>query len=76
MKMFTAAETNEGLAALFRAEGAQMRSQLTSAVPSSHATPTKNNEESEFEEQATSSDLCKKQGVLPQWSRGMQLVPL
>jgi type II secretory pathway component PulF len=26
MKMFTAAETNEGLAALFRTEGAQMRS--------------------------------------------------
>jgi hypothetical protein len=26
IKMFTAAETNEGLAALFRTEGAQMRS--------------------------------------------------
>ena len=34
MKMFAAAETNDSLAALFKAEGANMRSQLTTVINS------------------------------------------
>jgi hypothetical protein len=41
MKLFTAAEKNESLAEVFKAECASMRSQLTSAAPTPHATPKK-----------------------------------
>jgi hypothetical protein len=39
MKMFAAAEKNESLAALFKTEGALMRSQLTTVVNSPQSTP-------------------------------------
>ena len=57
MKMFTAAEKNESLTEVFKAECASMRSQLTSPEPSIHSTPHRENQHSKSDQEVPMLDL-------------------
>ena len=77
MKLFTAAEKNESLAEVFKAECASMRSQLSSAQPTPHSTPKKQstNEFIQMDEEMKESNvstvckLCNERvvGSVPSW---------
>ena len=53
MKMFTAAENNDNLTEVFKAECASMRSHLSSPALTPHATPKKKTRQDEYEAQPT-----------------------